>query len=120
MTHTSTTWPLALACTAVFSGICAADDQGFLEDSHLTLLNRLNVMHHRIPGDGHDQRPNNRRDPKDVTLGERLNFTSGFTQGTVGLGVDAFGQSGSRCDLYRHHGIDAAAIRAAALALLGG
>ena len=32
----------------------------------------------------------------------------------VPLGVDAFGQSGARADLYRHHGIDAATIAAAA------
>ena len=34
------------------------------------------------------------------------------------LGVDHFGQSGARPDLYRHHGVDAGAIAAAALALL--
>jgi pyruvate dehydrogenase complex dehydrogenase (E1) component len=32
--------------------------------------------------------------------------------------VDAFGQSGARADLYRHYGIDAAAIAAAARVLL--
>ncbi len=35
------------------------------------------------------------------------------------LGVDDFGQSGSRADLYRHYGIDAAAIVRAAHVLLG-
>ncbi|MEK7701864.1 MAG: pyruvate dehydrogenase, partial [candidate division NC10 bacterium] len=35
------------------------------------------------------------------------------------LGVDDFGQSGARADLYRHYGIDAAAIARAALTLLG-
>ena len=34
------------------------------------------------------------------------------------LGVDHFGQSGSRGDLYRHYGIDAAAIARAAHTLL--
>ena len=38
----------------------------------------------------------------------------------IPLGVDAFGQSGTRGDLYRHHGIDADAITAAARVLLGG
>lgn len=33
---------------------------------------------------------------------------------TYPLGVDAFGQSGARADLYRHYGIDAASIAAAA------
>src|SRR5262245_29668862 len=36
------------------------------------------------------------------------------------LGVDDFGQSGARADLYRHYGIDAAAIAGAARVLLGG
>ncbi len=35
------------------------------------------------------------------------------------LGVDDFGQSGTRADLYGHYGIDAAAIARAALLLLG-
>ena len=35
------------------------------------------------------------------------------------LGVDDFGQSGTRADLYRHYGIDAPAIAAAARTLLG-
>jgi pyruvate dehydrogenase E1 component len=36
----------------------------------------------------------------------------------IPLGVDHFGQSGARQDLYRHYGIDAAAIAGAALTLL--
>ena len=36
------------------------------------------------------------------------------------LGVDDFGQSGARGDLYRHYGIDAAAIAQAAQVLVGG
>ena len=38
----------------------------------------------------------------------------------LALGVDDFGQSGTRPDLYRHYGIDADAIVAAASTLLGG
>jgi pyruvate dehydrogenase E1 component len=41
----------------------------------------------------------------------------GVTQ--IPLGVDTFGQSGSRGDLYRHYGIDADAIVAASLSVLG-
>ena len=98
MSPTFKLWPLALACTTVFSAACVADEQGFLADSHLTLVNRFNVLNTRIAGDGHDQRRNNRRDPRDVSLGERLSFTSGFTQGPVGLGVDAFGYAGFKLD----------------------
>jgi len=42
----------------------------------------------------------------------------GVTQ--LPLGVADFGQSGTRADLYRHYGIDAAAIVRAARILLGG
>ena len=38
----------------------------------------------------------------------------------IALGVDDFGQSGTRADLYRHYGIDAPAIVTAAHTLLGG
>ncbi|MBI4609378.1 MAG: pyruvate dehydrogenase [Candidatus Rokubacteria bacterium] len=38
----------------------------------------------------------------------------------IPLGVDDFGQSGARQDLYRHYGIDAAAIARAARLLVGG
>jgi pyruvate dehydrogenase E1 component len=38
----------------------------------------------------------------------------------LALGVDGFGQSGTRPDLYRHYGIDAEAIVGAATILLGG
>jgi pyruvate dehydrogenase E1 component len=38
----------------------------------------------------------------------------------LALGVDGFGQSGTRADLYRHYGIDAEAIVRAATVLLGG
>ena len=37
----------------------------------------------------------------------------------MALGVDHFGQSGARADLYRHYGIDAAAMVRAARVLLG-
>jgi pyruvate dehydrogenase E1 component len=41
-----------------------------------------------------------------------------FGTRTVSLGVDRFGQTGSRADLYRHFGIDAAGIAEAAFSLL--
>ena len=46
-----------------------------------------------------------------------LGSALGVTQ--QALGVDDFGQSGARDDLYRHYGIDAAAIARAARTLLG-
>jgi pyruvate dehydrogenase E1 component len=47
-----------------------------------------------------------------------LGATLGVPQ--MALGVDDFGQSGTRADLYRHYGIDAPAIARAAQVLLGG
>ena len=47
-----------------------------------------------------------------------LGSTLGVPQ--MALGVDDFGQSGTRADLYRHYGIDAPAIARAAQVLLGG
>jgi pyruvate dehydrogenase E1 component len=41
-----------------------------------------------------------------------------FGTRTVSLGVDRFGQTGSRADLYRHFGIDAAGIAEAAFSVL--
>ena len=46
-----------------------------------------------------------------------LGSALGVTQ--QALGVDSFGQSGSRRDLYAHYGIDASSIARAALTLLG-
>jgi pyruvate dehydrogenase E1 component len=46
-----------------------------------------------------------------------LGAALGVTQ--IPLGVDDFGQSGTRADLYRHYGIDAPAIAVAARTLLG-
>jgi pyruvate dehydrogenase E1 component len=46
-----------------------------------------------------------------------LGSALGVTQ--IALGVDDFGQSGTRADLYRHYGIDADAIVTAACTLLG-
>ena len=59
-----------------------------------------------------------------VSVLDGHSHTLAFIGGALGvtqaaLGVDSFGQSGSRRDLYRHYGIDAAAIVDAARTLLG-
>jgi pyruvate dehydrogenase E1 component len=67
-------------------------------------------------------------DEEDVPLVSVLDGHShalAFLGGALGvpqlaLGVDGFGQSGTRQDLYRHYGIDEDAIVAAARVLLGG
>ena len=66
-------------------------------------------------------------DEEDIPLVSVLDGHShalAFLGGALGvpqlaLGVDSFGQSGTRPDLYRHYGIDAAAIVRAARTLLG-
>jgi pyruvate dehydrogenase E1 component len=58
-----------------------------------------------------------------VSVLDGHSHTLAFLGGALGvpqipLGVDHFGQSGARGDLYRHYGIDAAAIAQAARRLL--
>ena len=66
-----------------------------------------------------------RADPLLVTVLDGHPATLGWLGGVAGhrvraLGVSRFGQTGTVADLYRHHGIDAAAIVAAAAALRPG
>ncbi|QHA83898.1 outer membrane porin, OprD family [Pseudomonas mediterranea] len=74
------------------TGICYANSQsesaGFLEDSHLNLLSRNHYWHQT--GDLGTQR--------DWTQGEMLDFNSGFTQGVVGFGIDAFAYGAIKLD----------------------
>ena len=58
-----------------------------------------------------------------VTVLDGHSHALGFIGGALGtiqlpLGVDDFGQSGTRADLYRHYGIDAESIARGARALL--
>jgi pyruvate dehydrogenase E1 component len=59
-----------------------------------------------------------------VSVLDGHSHTLAFLGGALGvpqlaLGVDDFGQSGTRTDLYQHYGIDADALVAAGLTLLG-
>lgn len=67
-----------------------AEAKGFVEDSSLNLLVR-NYYFNRDNKDGG-------RDVKDWTQGIWGNFSSGYTQGTVGVGVDAFGYLAIKLD----------------------
>ncbi|WP_435609299.1 OprD family porin [Pseudomonas knackmussii] len=67
-----------------------AQAKGFVEDSKLDLLLR-NYYFNR---DG----KNGAGDRKDWTQGVTAIYSSGFTQGTVGFGVEAFGNWGIRLD----------------------
>ncbi len=63
---------------------------GFIEGSTASLLMR-NYYYN-------SDRKSGDRDRKDWTQGFTLNYSSGFTQGTVGFGVEAFGNWGIRLD----------------------
>ena len=73
-----------------------AESKGFVEDASLKVLLR-NAYINRDKKDGnHDQ-----REWGQAAIGT---FSSGFTQGTVGVGVDAFGLYGLRLDRGSHAG----------------
>ncbi|EJN22136.1 outer membrane porin, OprD family [Pseudomonas sp. GM79] len=67
-----------------------AEAKGFVEDAKFDLLLR-NYYFNRDNKDGS-------RDQKDWTQGIWGNFSSGYTQGTVGVGVDAYGYLAIKLD----------------------
>lgn len=67
-----------------------AEAKGIVEDSSLKVLLR-NMYFDRDGKNGSDTR-------RDWTQGFMANFSSGYTQGTVGFGVDAFGYWGIKLD----------------------
>ncbi|MFT3757285.1 OprD family porin [Thauera sp.] len=81
---------LSLAATAPAMGAGQSEARGFVEDSSLDLFLR-NAYISRDYKQG-------RQDKAEWGQGAVLNFSSGFTQGTVGVGVDAFGVYGVRLD----------------------
>lgn len=85
---------IALAVAAGTTQMAFADQQseskGFVEDSKLTLLNRNYYFNRDLKNGANDR--------IDWTQGFLLNYASGFTQGTVGVGVDAFGYLGIKLD----------------------
>jgi imipenem/basic amino acid-specific outer membrane pore len=103
---------LALAVTAAVSQLAVAGQQeanGFVEDSSLTLLNRNFYMNRDFHDGGSNSQGSNGSKPASERKGYReewahgamLNFTSGFTQGAVGFGADAFAYGGVKLDTGR-------------------
>ncbi|WP_460096249.1 OprD family outer membrane porin [Pseudomonas sp. S3_C01] len=81
-----------LGCLAA-GHVMAADQSasaGFVEDSHFNILLR-NAYISR----DYDDRRKDKAEWGQAVIGK---FSSGFTQGTVGIGVDAFGLYGARLD----------------------
>ena len=82
---------------AVAVGLLAqqASAAGFIEDSKAT----LKLRNFYINNDNRDSgTPKNASYQEEWGQGFQLDFTSGFTQGTVGFGVDAIGLLGVRLD----------------------
>lgn len=98
---------LALAVTAGTTQLAFAsaqsDSKGFVEDSDLSLLNRNYFQHRDYHRGGDSSNYSNFSDnpagyAEEWGHGIISNFESGFTQGTVGFGVDAYGLLGIKLD----------------------
>lgn len=89
---------IALAVTAASTQLATAapfvsdqaDAKGFVEDSKLDLLVRSMYWN--------QDNKNGGEDAVDTTLGFRGVFSSGYTQGLIGVGVDAFGFTAFKLD----------------------
>ena len=89
---------IALAVAAGTTQMAMASSQseskGFVEDSSFNILNR-NLYFSR---DFRNAGPDTNDDPQEWGHGIIGTFESGFTQGTVGVGVDAIGMMGIKLD----------------------
>lgn len=74
------------------SGSSQAQAAGFIEGSGLTLLSR-NMAYYK---DYKNTDPQVQNEPNEWAQAEMLTYTSGYTQGTVGFGVDAFANGAAR------------------------
>lgn len=99
----------SLAVTAAISQSALAsqqsDSQGFIEDSSLNLLNRAFYFNRDFRNGGFNSSGTNGAKPgkengfrEEAAYGVMGFYESGFTQGTVGFGVDAYGFLGIRLD----------------------
>ncbi len=89
---------IALAVAAGTSQLAFASAQsesnGFVEDSSLNVLSR-NLYFYR---DFRNAGPDRNDDPQEWGQGFIATYESGFTQGTIGFGVDAIGLLGIKLD----------------------
>jgi imipenem/basic amino acid-specific outer membrane pore len=96
---------IALAVAAGSSQMAMASSQseskGFLEDSTLNLFNRVLYMNRDFRTGGPQRSAQSYRE--ETGLGIRVLAESGFTQGTVGVGVDAHSLSSIKIDGGRGH-----------------
>lgn len=74
------------------SGSSQAQASGFIEGSGLTLLSRNMAFYKNF----RNSAPDTQNYRNEWAQAEMLNYTSGYTQGTVGFGVDAFANGAVR------------------------
>lgn len=87
---------LPLAITASLGQLAHAgqtEANGFVEDSHLTLLNRNFYFYRNFLNN-----PGGQNYREEWAHGIITNYESGYTQGTVGFGLDAYAQLGLKLD----------------------
>jgi len=91
---------IALAVAAGSTQMAMASSQseskGFIEDSSFDIFNRALYMNRDFRSGGVARKDQSYRE--EFGLGTRLLFSSGFTQGTVGVGVDAHTLSSVKLD----------------------
>ncbi len=83
--------PIAIAMT--LPPLACAAEQGFVEDSHLKLTNRNYYFSQDFRNGDFAVTPDGKRQSRHAEWahGVIANFESGFTQGTVGVGIDVHG-----------------------------
>ena len=85
--------PLPHAIALCSLGIsCAAQAQGFIDDSHASLTLRNYYLDRDFQDDGA------KSEAREWAQGFILKFQSGFTEGPVGFGLDATGLLGLKLD----------------------
>ncbi|GGJ81065.1 OprD family porin [Pseudomonas matsuisoli] len=81
---------VAAGTTQLAMASAQSESNGFVEDSSLDIINRNYYFNHDGKNGGGDGR--------DWTHAMLVNYESGFTQGTVGFGIDAFAVVGLTLD----------------------
>ncbi|CRI58621.1 OprD family porin [Pseudomonas sp. CCOS 191] len=93
---------IALAVAAGTSQMAVASSQdeskGFVEDSKLSVKTRMLYFSRDFRNNDRDENGNRQSRREETGLGFLGTYESGFTQGTVGVGVDAIGMLGLKLD----------------------
>ena len=92
----------AVAAASTQMAVASQQDnaQGFIEDSKLQLDSRMFYFNRDFRNGGTNISPKGKKNGygEELGLGFKARYQSGFTQGTVGVGVDAFGLQSIKLD----------------------